>query len=116
MASGQAVRRLPLEQEIVGSNPTSPAMSLGSVAGEVAKCETCLWQVARKSSSASYDCMNEVLGSQNVTRRLPQEQEIVVSSASGTVQGSLLLELYFKDVVTGSLEVTQILPRQPYRT
>jgi hypothetical protein len=28
MASGQAVRRLTLDQEIVGSNPTSPAMKL----------------------------------------------------------------------------------------
>ena len=26
MASGQAVRRLTLDQEIVGSNPTSPAI------------------------------------------------------------------------------------------
>ena len=27
MGSGQAVRRLPLEQEIEGSNPSSPAMT-----------------------------------------------------------------------------------------
>jgi hypothetical protein len=29
MASGQAVRRLTLDQEIVGSNPTSPAIKTG---------------------------------------------------------------------------------------
>ena len=30
MASGQAVRRLTLDQEIVGSNPTSPAIILAA--------------------------------------------------------------------------------------